>query len=101
MKKIAITAGAVCIILTAFITRTSGIHGTVSPADGAKKVWALRGRDTVTAMPFAGTFTLNVKPGNWQLQVEAIKPYKDVVIKNIIVEEGRYTDAGEVKLSKD
>ena len=102
MKKIAITVCMALVILTAFVvTKTSGIHGTVSPADGAKKIWALSGRDTVSALPSSGTFTLNVRPGNWQLIIEAAKPYKDAVVRNIIVEDGRYTDAGEITLSKN
>jgi len=102
MKKNAIAACLVIIMLVSFVVSgTSGIHGAVSPADAAKKVWAYSGKDTVTAMISSGTFTLNVKPGNWQLFIEAVKPYKDAVIRNIIVEEGRYTDAGEVKLSKE
>ena len=102
MNKIVITFCSAFIILTAFVTPDmSGIHGTISPADGAKKVWALKGRDTVSVVPSLGTFTLQVKPGNWRLLIEAVKPYKDAVVMNIIVEEGRYADAGEIKLVTD
>lgn len=102
MKKIALVLFTAFIITTAFVAhKVSGIHGTISPADAAKKVWAVSGRDTVSITPSSGTFSLEVKPGNWKLLIEAVKPYKDAVVTNIIVEEGRYTDAGEIKLVSD
>jgi hypothetical protein len=107
MKKISIIALAVLIILTAFInhkvTAVSGIQGTINPADGAKKIWAfnISGKDTVSVIPSSAGFTLDVKPGTWNLYVEANKPYKDATVSNITVEAGRYTDAGEIKLLSD
>jgi hypothetical protein len=102
MKKIAIILVAVLIIITAFISHksytVSGIQGTISPADGGKKVWAYSGKDTVSVIPSSTAFSIDVKPGTWTLYVEAVKPYKDATVSNIIVEEGRYTDAGEIKL---
>jgi uncharacterized membrane protein len=104
MKKILFIAGIAFLLLSAFIIPgTSGIHGTISPADAAKKVWAVSttGTDTVSIVPSSGAFSLDVKPGTWKILVEAAKPYKDAVVSNITVEEGKYTDAGEVKLTSD
>ena len=105
MKKIAIILVAVLIIMTAFINHktytVSGIQGTISPADGAKKVWAYSGKDTVSVIPSSTGFSIDVKPGTWNVYVEAVKPYKDATVSNVTVEDGRYTDAGEIKLSAD
>ena len=99
MKKLTLLIFTLSIIATSFmLAGVSGIHGTINPADGAKKIWAINGRDTVSIVPSSVTFSLNVKPGNWMLLIEAVKPYKDVMIRNIIVEDGRYTNAGEIKL---
>jgi hypothetical protein len=104
MKRIFFAAGIAFTLLSAFIIpATSGIHGTISPADAAKKVWAVSttGKDTVSVVPSSGAFSLDLKPGTWKILVEAAKPYKDAVVSNIIVEEGRYSDAGEIKLTSD
>ncbi len=105
MKKIGIMLCAATIIATsAFVTRInliSGINGTITPADGASKVWAISGKDSVAAVPAAGKFSLNVKPGSWKIYVQAAKGYKDAAVENIVVESDRYTDAGEIKLTSD
>jgi hypothetical protein len=105
MKKIGIMLCAATIIATsAFVARKnamSGINGTVAPADGASKVWAISGKDSVAVVPAAGKFSLNVKPGSWKVYVQAVKGYKDAAVENIVVENDRYTDAGEIKLTSD
>jgi len=84
------------------IKEASGIHGIIKPADKVKKMCGL----TAIKTPFlscltAGAFSLDVKPANWKLYVEAVKPYKDVTVTNVIVEESKYTDLGEIKLTSD
>ena len=105
MKKIVIILLAVVVMMTAFINHksytVSGVQGTISPADGAKKIWAYSGKDTVSVIPSSTSFSIDVKPGTWTIYVEANKPYKDATISNVIVEAGRYTDAGEIKLLSD
>ena len=105
MKKIALIAVAVLVLLTAFINNksytVSGIQGTINPADGAKKIWAISGKDTVSVIPSSGGFSIDVKPGTWNVYVEANKPYKDATVSNVIVDAGKYTDAGEIKLLSD
>jgi hypothetical protein len=64
-------------------------------------IWAFSAKDTVSIVPSAGAFSLAVKPANCKLYVEAVKPYKDVTVTNIIVEEAKYTDVGEIKLTSD
>ena len=76
----------------------SGIHGTVDPPEGAAKVWAISGTDSVSAIPVTGKFSMEVKPGNWSIVVEAVSPYKNVVVNNILVLESQSTDAGVIRL---
>jgi hypothetical protein len=105
MKKIGIMLCAATIIATsAFVAGTnlkSGINGIITPADGASKVWAISGKDSVAALPVAGKFSLDVKPGSWKVYVQAAKGYKDAAVENIVVENDRYTYAGEIKLTSD
>ena len=103
MKKIAITLGVTFIMMTAFIGHRfmSGIRGAISPPDGVKKVWAISGADTVSIAAPSGSFSLDLKPGNWKLYIEAAKPYKDFAWPNIAVEKDRYYDVGEIKLTKE
>lgn len=88
--------------ITAFIPLSnykSGLYGNVEPSDAAKKVWALSETDSVSTIPIAGKFSLEVKPGNWKIYIEANAPYKPASIESVLVQDGQYTDAGTVRLS--
>ncbi|MEI9810072.1 MAG: carboxypeptidase regulatory-like domain-containing protein [Bacteroidota bacterium] len=103
MKKIIIILCIAFVALCAFVIPgklKSGIYGSVDPADGARKVWAISGSDTVSAVPLTGKFSLEVKPGTWKLIVEAIAPYKNAVVESVLVQEGQSTDAGVIKLTE-
>jgi hypothetical protein len=103
MKRMSIAVCTAFIALSAFVVRSNvatAIHGTVTPPEGAKKVWAINGTDSVWAVPAGGSFSFDVKPGTWKLQVEAAAPYKNATIENIVVEEGKSVDAGEIKLTQ-
>lgn len=103
MKKLVIIACAAFIVMSAFVSLDrvkSGIHGTIDPPDGAKKVWAISGADSVSTVPLNGKFSMEVKPGTWKLIVEAVAPYKNTMIDNILVQEGQPADAGIIKLSE-
>jgi hypothetical protein len=100
MKRLFILACAVFLIVSAFSSRNfiSSIYGTIEPAEAAKKVWAVNGKDSVSVIPEAGKFSIAVTAGKWKLTVEANRPYQDAVIENINVEEGKSTDAGIIRL---
>ena len=103
-KMIFIICAILFVAMSAFVWNNkkisaSGIHGIVSPADGAKKIWAVSGKDSVAAVPASGNFSIDVKPGNWKLHVEAANGYKDAYMDNIVVEEGSYADVGEIKMA--
>jgi hypothetical protein len=100
MKKIIILAFA-AFIINGFISRDnykSGIFGSIEPADGAKKVWALNGNDSFSAVPVMGKFSIETKPGTWRISVDAVEPGKNVTVDNILVQENQFTDAGVIKL---
>ena len=100
-KTIIILIAAFIVTISAFTIRknlVSGIHGTISPAGGAQLVWAVGIKDSVSAVPVSGNFSINTKPGKWRIHVIAVASYKDAFVDNIIVEDGQYTDVGEIKL---
>ena len=105
MKKLITGIGILFFILTAFISRQellTSIYGSIDPPEAAAKVWAISGKDSVTVEPAAGRFSLAVPhAGNWKLVVQAINPYKDAVVENIVVTEGRSTDAGIIRLTSE
>ena len=103
MKKLLILACIVLFAISAFTPpyqNISSIYGTIEPAEAAAKVWAINGKDSVSIIPEGGKFSIAVtSAGNWKIVVEANKPYKDAVIENIRVDEGKSTDAGVIKLA--
>jgi hypothetical protein len=101
---IVIISVALVILLSAFgaiKNFMSGIRGKVTPITAVKKVWAINTPDSAVLIPSSGNFTFELKPGSWKIYVEAVAPYKNVTLENIVVKEGNYTDAGEIKLSSD
>jgi len=76
----------------------SGIRVKITPVNAVKKAWAINSPDSVIAATSSDYFTFELKPGNWKIYAEAIAPYKNVTLENIVVKEGTYTDAGEIKL---
>ena len=78
----------------------SGIKGTIDPPEGARRIWAASGKDTVSIIPAPGSFIMDVKPGSWKLVVEAVLPYKNVEREGILVMEGELTDIGLIKLTQ-
>jgi hypothetical protein len=101
MKKISIVLLAAMMATSAFISHNhfkAGIYGAIDPPEGARKVWAINGRDSASSVPTTGKFSLEVKPGTWKIVVEAIQPYQSVVLDNVLVQENQFTDAGVIKL---
>ena len=88
--------------LFAFKSNYNGsIKGTITPADGATKVWALSTADTLRADIQSGSFEItNAKPGTYRIIVEAKPPYKNTAKDNVTVADGAPTDVGEIKLGQ-
>ena len=105
MKKTAMFLfAAVIIMISAFVNRSlikSGAQGIVNPADGAKEVWAISNSDSTSVVPESGVFSLDLKPGTWKIHVVAVPPFKDAFVDNVTVQDGKYTNVGEIKLLGD
>jgi hypothetical protein len=80
---------------------TGSIKGTIAPADGATKVWALSTTDTLQATIQSGNFEIiNARAGTYRIIVEAKPPYKNTAKDNVAVRDGSPTDIGEIKLGQ-
>ena len=88
------------VLISSFANDRSGIQGTIDPPEGAKRIWAVSGKDTVSIIPAPGSFIMDVKPGSWKLVVEAVLPYKNVERESILVVDGQITDVGLIKLTQ-
>jgi len=88
------------VLISGFAKDRSGIQGTIDPPEGAKRIWAVSGKDTVSIIPPPGSFIMDVKPGSWKLVVEAVLPYKNVERESILVIDGQITDIGLIKLTQ-
>lgn len=100
MKKILLLICVAMIFTTAFINHNfkSGIYGTVEPPDGAKRIWVISGRDSVSTMPVDGKFSIEVKAGTWRVVVQAIDANKNTSIDNVVVLDNQFTDVGVIRL---
>ncbi|HJS53891.1 MAG TPA: hypothetical protein VJ765_05085 [Chitinophagaceae bacterium] len=101
MKNIIVTIFSILVAIGFYSftsTDRSGIQGTIDPPEGARRIWAVSGRDTVSIIPAPGSFIIDVKPGSWKLVVEAVLPYKNAERESILVTEGQITDIGLIKL---
>lgn len=76
----------------------SGIRGSIEPAEGGRRIWAISGTDSISTAPIMGKFSLDVRAGNWKLWIEAVQPYKNTSVESVLVVDGEYTDAGVIKL---
>jgi len=88
------------VLISSFANDRSGIQGTIDPPEGARKIWAVSGKDTVAIIPSPGSFIMDLKPGNWKLVVDAVLPYKNVERDGILVTDGQITDIGLIKLTQ-
>jgi len=43
-------------------------------------------------------YFITLKPGYWELRVDAKKPYKDIIVKSVDVRPGTEKDMGEFTL---
>jgi hypothetical protein len=83
------------------LLQTSSLHATILPAEGAEKVWAVQGKDSIKMTGINGEYYLStVNPGRWQIHVEAKKPYQNARFKEVNIGPGVEKDLGEMKLQK-
>ena len=103
MKNGATLTATIILIVAIHSFRASqmgSIGGTIIPPDGASYIWAIQNKDTVKAPPANGQFSLSVNNGVWKVMIDAKDPYKDVLIENVTVNDGKETNLGEIRLQK-
>ena len=106
MKKTGLTLCAIILAVVALHSfnynskKAGSISGSIVPADGALYVWAIQATDTVRAVPANGSFSLSAKPGAWKVIIDAKDPYKDVMLENVMVNDGKETSVGEIRLQQ-
>jgi hypothetical protein len=101
MKKFVFTAIAIGVF--AFKSADTGtISGKVTPADAASQVWAFQATDTIKAPITDGAFTIQgAKAGTYTVIIGAKRPFQDVTVTNVKVEDGKATDLGEIRLQQE
>ena len=101
MKSTGIIFCTLVFLIGAFIPSRpslSSIYGTIEPQGAATKVLAISAKDSFAVIPQEGKFSIAVSAGNWKLYIQAVKPFKDISVENITVEEGKSTDIGVIQL---
>ncbi|HEY4150160.1 MAG TPA: hypothetical protein VGM41_14575 [Chitinophagaceae bacterium] len=80
---------------------SGSIRGTVSPAEGAVRVWAISNSDTAKGNLQNGAFEITTnKEGVFRVIVEALPPYRNASKDNISVANGQSIDVGQINLEK-
>jgi hypothetical protein len=105
MKSILKTTTVVAIASVALFSfkanQAASIKGSVTPAENASNVWAIQGTDSLKATTTEGSFSFSdVKPGTYQVVVEAKAPYKNFVKEAVEVKEGASVDLGAITLQQ-
>jgi hypothetical protein len=87
-------------LLSAFVFQHAGsIKGSALPIENAFRAFAILEKDTVKSNIVGGKFVIpDLKPGTYQLIIEAIPPYKHKLVTNIPVKQGEATNVGEIQL---
>ena len=81
------------------LLQTSSFHVRMYPANGAGRVWAIQGKDSIEMMNMNGQYILrSINPGHWQISVEANTPYHDARFNVSDVKPGTDMDLGEIRL---
>jgi hypothetical protein len=81
------------------LLQTSSFHVRLYPANGADRVWAIQGKDSIEMMNMNGQYFLRtINPGRWQISVESNAPYRDARFNVSDVKPGTDMDLGEIRL---
>jgi len=105
MKKVKLMLIALFLTTAGIIAfrsaETGSIKGIIVPAEGANYAWAISGTDTVSTGITQGVFILSdLKPGVYQVLIQAVAPYKNATRENVEVKDGEATDIGQITLEQ-
>jgi hypothetical protein len=79
--------------------RSGSVKGTITPSNGALRIWVISSTDTFNVNVTNGSFALgNVKAGIYKIMVEATPPYKNATREEVAVKDGEITDVGVIRL---
>ncbi len=94
----------ILITVSSFLKLPAGgsVKGTINPADGGIRASVISATDSFKSLiNNEGVFVItDIKPGNYNLIIEAKAPYRNATREDILVTEGGTTDVGEIKLGK-
>jgi hypothetical protein len=95
-------AGLVVSLCLSFrVLWNSPVKGSVSPPDGAIRIWLFSKTDTLNTPVVQGNFMItNVRPGNYLLMAEGRSPYRDSFKQDVIVVDGQPTDVGVIQMNR-
>ena len=83
------------------LLQTSSFHVRMYPSDGAGRVWAIQGKDSIEMTNTNGEYFLrSIKPGYWRVSVEANQPFRNVQFNSGNIQPGFDKDLGEIRLQK-
>jgi len=83
------------------LLQTSSFHVRMYPANGADRVWAIQGKDSIEMTNINGEYFLrSINPGYWQVSVEANSPFRNVQFNSGDIQPGFDKDLGEIRLQK-
>ena len=83
------------------LLQTSSFHLRTFPADGADRVWAIQGKDSIEMMNVNGEYILrSINPGHWRVSVQANEPFRNVRYDVNDVRPGTDMDLGQIRLRK-
>jgi hypothetical protein len=81
------------------LLQTSSFHVQVFPANGADRVWAIQGKDSVEMINVNGEFFLRaINPGQWEVSVEANQLFRNIRFNVGDIKPGFDRDLGEIRL---
>ncbi len=81
------------------LLQTSSFHLRMFPANGAERIWAIQGKDSIEMSNVNGDFFIrSINPGQWQVSVEANEPFKNVRFSVNDIKPGFDRDLGEIRL---
>jgi hypothetical protein len=79
----------------------SSVIVKISPAEGAEKVWAVHGADSLEMSRIDNTWYLrNLYPGRWQIKVSSKVPFRDASLEINNIQPGDDQDLGDIRLQQ-
>jgi hypothetical protein len=83
------------------LLQTSSFHLRTLPANGAERVWAIQGKDSIEMINVNGEYILrSINPGHWQVSVQANGLYRNTRYDVNDVRPGTDIDLGQIRLQR-